>query len=65
MPSKLHRERYRSASAREGKGELTLRESERGAQKVFIDPSQIDKKEWRPPLVDEDGAAICQVLSVF
>ena len=46
---------------REGADELTVRRRE-GMLRAFIDTTNVGDSRWRPPLVDEDGDAICQAI---
>ena len=53
---------FREAVVREGADELTLRKEEEGMLRTFIDTTNVGDSGWRPPFMDEDWDATCQVI---
>ena len=53
---------FPEAVVREGADELTLRPEEEGTLRTFIDTTDVGDNRWRPPVVDEDWHAFCQVI---
>ena len=59
---KFSSEAHLKAVVSETTDDLTLRTEEVETQKLFINPSTLDRARWRPPLMDEDGHPFSQAI---